>query len=387
MKKLLATLVLSLGVTTLAQAQSSVAIYGIMDMGLLGKTLKGTPATATNTSTTEQFGQNGQTLNRLGFRGNEDLGGGTSAFFVLETGLTPSSSSMSGMNNRQSFIGLAQKGLGRVALGTQYTPIFNAVRATDPGELNNVIGSVIYQANGPTGGQQSPDASFTLRFNNALTVSTERFKGFSANAALSINNTDAAQTASATGGANNKTDFGVGVDYTWNKLYAVVAYQNLFNNVTGGTPAVSSAATGTVGATGITYVPAFTATHARDEQLYAGATYDFGKFKAFAGYTDRKITSNTSNATQMNRTAQQIGVRGYLTKTVEGWASAGNGRYSAFGAGQPYSDFTAYQVGANYWMSKRTNLYAIAGTTQTSQTSNTSALSGNMYAAGIRHTF
>jgi hypothetical protein len=32
-------------------------------------------------------------------------------------------------------------------------------------------------------------------------------------------------------------------------------------------------------------------------------------------------------------------------------------------------------------------LYAIAGTTQTSQTSNTSALSGNMYAAGIRHTF
>jgi predicted porin len=363
----------------LAQAQRSVAIYGIMDMGLLGKTLKGTPATATNTSTTEQFGQNGQTLNRLGFRGNEDLGGGTSAFFVLETGLTPSSSSMSGMNNRQSFIGLAQKGLGRVALGTQYTPIFNAVRATDPGELNNVIGSVIYQANGPTGGQQSPDAAFTLRFNNALTVSTERFKGFSANAALSINHSNSAQTAAATGGTNNKTDFGVGVDYTWNKLYAVVAYQNLLSNVTGATPAVSSAATGTVGATGITYVPAFT--------LYAGATYDFGKFKAFAGYTDRKITSNTSNATQMNRTAQQIGVRGYLTKTVEGWASAGNGRYSAFGAGQPYSDFTAYQVGANYWMSKRTNLYAIAGTTQTSQTSNTSALSGNMYAAGIRHTF
>jgi predicted porin len=387
MKKLLATLMLSLGVTAMAQAQSSVTIYGILDMGYQHKNLKGTPATATNTITSNGFTHNGQTLNRLGFRGTENLGGGTSAFFVLETGLSPASSGMSAMNNRQSFVGLSQKGLGQVALGTQYTPIFNAVRDTDPGQLNNVIGSLIYPANGPTGGQQSPDAAFTLRFNNALTVQTERFKGFSANAALAMNNSSAAQTASATGGNTTKTDYGFGVDYRWNNLYAVVAYQNLLSNVTGGTPAVSSAATGSVGATGFTYVPAFTATHARDEQLYAGATYDFGKFKTFLGYTDHKITSNTSQTTQMNRTAQQVGVRGYLTKAVEGWASAGVGRYSAFGASQPYSNFSAYQVGANYWLSKRTNLYAIAGATQTSQTSATSPLSGNMYATGIRHVF
>jgi hypothetical protein len=38
-------------------------------------------------------------------------------------------------------------------------------------------------------------------------------------------------------------------------------------------------------------------------------------------------------------------------------------------------------------MSKRTNLYAIAGSTQTSSTSQVGALSGNQYAAGIKHTF
>jgi predicted porin len=386
MKKLLATLVLSLGVTAVAQAQSSVTIYGVLDVGYIGKNLKGSPETATNTNTTNQFGQSAETSSRLGFRGTEDLGGGTSAFFTIETGLTPNSTSMSGMNNRQSFVGIAQKGLGNVAIGTQYSPVHKAVGATDPGQLNNVIGSVIYPVGGTDGGQQSADAAYTIRFSNALTATTDRFKGFSANALYSLNNRDATQTNATTGGTANNEAWGLGVDYTWNKLYAVVAYQSIKNLTTGATPAVSSAATGTVGSAGITYTPAFTVTNGTDSQLYAGTTYDFGKFKAFLGYTDRKVTSALNNSVQLNRTAQQVGVRGYVTKTVEGWASVGNGRYSAFGANQPTANFTGYQVGANYWMSKRTNLYAIAGSTQTSTTS-AGALSGNMYATGVRHTF
>jgi predicted porin len=387
MKKLLATMLLSFGVATMASAQSSVTIYGLLDVGYIGKNTKGTPSTASNTTNSNQLGQSAETSSRLGFRGTEDLGGGTSAFFTVETGLTPNSSSMSGINNRQSFVGIAQKGLGNVAIGTQYGPIHKAVGTTDPGQQNNVIGSVIYPVAGTSGGQASADAAYTIRFNNAITATTDRFKGFSANTLLGMNNSNATQTGATTGGKNNETDFGIGADYTLGKFYAVLAYQNLQSNVTGATPAVSSSATGTAGSSGITYVPAFTATNARDIQTYAGATYDFAKFKVFAGYTDRKITSNLNSAAQLNRTAQQVGVRGYVTKKVEGWASAGTGKYSAFGTNQPTANFTAYQVGTNYWMSKRTNLYAIAGSTQTSQTSNTTSLSGNMYAAGVRHTF
>lgn len=380
-------MLLSLGVATVAQAQSSVTIYGILDVGFSDRNTKGSPANATNTTNSNTIGSSYETPSRLGFRGNEDLGGGTAVFFVAETGLTPTSTSMSGLNNRQTFVGISQRGLGRVAVGTQYGPIFTALGATDPGERNSVIGSVIYPAAGTSGGQASADAALTLRFNNAITVATERFKGFSANGLLAVNNSNATQTNATTGGTNNETDWGLGVDYRWNKLYAVVAYQNLYSNVTGATPAVSSSATGVVGSTGITYTPAFTVTNGRDEQLYAGATYDFAKFKVFAGYTDRKITSNLNTSNQLSRTGQQIGVRGYVTKTVEGWASIGNGRYSAFGINQPTANFTAYQVGANYWMSKRTNLYAIAGSTQTSSVSGTGALSGNQVATGIRHTF
>jgi len=132
---------------------------------------------------------------------------------------------------------------------------------------------------------------------------------------------------------------------------------------------------------------AFVGTNTTDSQLYAGATYDLKIVKLFAGFTDRKIQSNINSNDSLNRTAQQIGARGFITNKVEGWASVGNGRYNAFGTNQATADFTAYQVGSNYWLSKRTNLYAVAGSTQTSSTSVAGALSGNMYATGVRHTF
>ena len=373
MKKLLATMLLSLGVVSVAQAQSSVTIYGILDVGYSNRNLKGSPSTATNTNTVNTFGSGYSTPSRLGFRGVEDLGGGTSAFFTIETGLTPTSSTLSTFNNRQTFVGIAQKGYGNVAVGTQYGPIFRAVGATDPGDRNGVIGSVIYPAAGTDGGQASADAAFTLRFANSVTASTERMKGFSANAMYAMNNQNSTQTGATTGGTLNNNAYGLGADYTIGKFYATVAYQSLKNiNDSSATATVSSS---------------FVGTNTTDSQLYAGATYNLGIAKLFAGFTDRKIQSNLNSNNSLNRTAQQIGVRAPVTKKVTAWASVGNGRYNAFGTNQATADFTAYQIGANYSMSKRTMLYAIAGSTNTSQTSNTPSLSGNQFATGIRHTF
>ena len=373
MKKLLATLALSLGLATVAQAQSSVTIYGILDVGYIGKNLKGSPATATNTLNSNQFGSGAQTPGRIGFRGVEDLGGGTSAFFTIETGLTPTGSTLSSFNNRQTFVGLAQKGYGNVAIGTQYGPIHRAVGATDPGQQNSTIGSVIYPAAGTDGGQSSADAAYTIRFANSLTATTERKAGFSANAIYSLNNQDSTQTGATTGGTVNNNAYGLGADYQRGNLYATVAYQSVKSiNNTSATASISSA---------------FAGTNTTDSQLYAGATYDLKIVKLFAGFTDRKVQSNLNSTDSLNRTAQQIGARGFITKKVEGWASVGNGRYNAFGTNQATANFTAYQVGSNYWLSKRTNLYAIAGSTQTSSTSTSGSLSGNMYATGVRHTF
>jgi predicted porin len=141
------------------------------------------------------------------------------------------------------------------------------------------------------------------------------------------------------------------------------------------------------------------ASNRSDKQTLVGATYDFGILKAYAQWVGRKIqedaaqtTSNGSTAVtageQLNRNAQQIGVRSFITPKVEGFASYGTGKMKAtYGAAT--LNFTGFQAGSNYWLSKRTNLYAIYGQTQTSTSS---AIAGagstaNNYAVGLRHTF
>lgn len=387
MKKLLLAVAAVLGVS-IAHAQSSVTIYGILDVGFSGKNLKGSPSTATNTNTTNGFGSSFQQPSRLGFRGTEDLGGGTSVFFTAETGLTPTSTSMSGMNNRQSFVGVRQKGIGQVAIGTQYTPIYFSMVATDAGNLNNTIGSVVYPPGGTDGGQSSVDAAFTLRANNALTFLTDEFAGFKARGMYSVNNRNSTQTAANVGGTLDNSVWGLGADYKFKKLLISGGYQVISNiNDSVSTSSITTASSGTAGSSGITYVPAFTVTNGTDRQAYIGGVYDFGILKAFVQGVDRQITSNAGTAQSLNRSAQQIGVRSFITPKIEGWALAGLGKYTAYGANNPSVNFTGYQVGGNYWLSKRTNLYAIAGSTQTSSTSTVAGLSGNQYVTGIRHTF
>jgi predicted porin len=130
----------------------------------------------------------------------------------------------------------------------------------------------------------------------------------------------------------------------------------------------------------------------KDVQQYYAAAYDFGILKAYAQYINRKVTSELDSSLYATRTAQQIGVRGFFTPKIEGWASAGNGQLKAFSNSAPTANFVGYQLGSNYWLSKRTNLYAIYGQVGTSNVSTTlnanpASFNASNYALGVRHTF
>ena len=137
-----------------------------------------------------------------------------------------------------------------------------------------------------------------------------------------------------------------------------------------------------------------------DKQTYVAATYDFGILKAYAQWVGRKIDQGVTQSTslpagvQFNRNAQQLGVRSYITPTIEAWGSVGTGKYKgplASGGTEPASvNFVGWQLGSNYYLSKRTNVYAIYGQQQTSSATPLTAGSGNsanQYALGLRHTF
>jgi predicted porin len=390
MKKLLLAFAMAAS-AMFAQAQSNVTVYGIIDAGYIGTNMKGIQGSATSAQNTNTFGNNAETASRLGFKGNEDLGGGTSAFFTLETGVNVENSTLSTFNNRQSFVGLKQNGLGQFAFGTQYTPIFAAAAVTDPGQLNNMVGNAVFaqtpQNNGNSGSLPYASATssgnssdgFTIRVANALTLTSDKFNGFTATGLVVANNQNATQTSATAGGQNNSNGWGLGANYEWRNLLITANYQALKNNTTGTitspTPSIWNTASGDV--------------NTKDNQTYVATTYDFGILKAYAQYIDRKVTSSIDASYWGKRSAEQIGVRGFFTPRIEGWASAGLGKLTAFGQGQPTANFTTYQVGSNYWLSKRTNLYAIFGSTQTSSVASvtTPGNSVNGYAAGVRHTF
>ena len=416
-----------------AQAQSSVTVYGIIDVGyiggherLAGPNLNGNTV---NKQVTNSFGASAQSTSRLGFRGTEDLGGGTRAFFTLETAIVPNQTNPNVAAGtsifgaaRSAFVGIGQKGIGQAVIGLQNTVVTDAISPTITGQFNNIVGSLLFpgqttsgtsgtsginslQPAGLGGGSAngSTDA-FTFRTSNTLKVTSDRFAGIQASAMYVMQDTTQTQGSVAApnlgyrGGKNNNNGWGVGLNYTFQKFTGTAAYQS-FKAVDPYNVTANQAAVGGIGATAANGAPAIYSSsngtagqNIQDNQAYVGATYDFGILKAYAGWINRKVTSQINGNVFAKRTAQEIGVRGNFTKTIEGWASIANGRINAFGAGEPTANINAWQVGANYNLSKRTNLYAIYGQNGTSNASNTTqgatvSYNSNNYALGVRHTF
>lgn len=100
-----------------ASAQSSVTIYGKLDLAV------GKPAGTEDKQVMDNTGS------RLGFRGVEDLGGGLKAVFGMEHRFSPDTGTQTSANfwNGYSTVGLVTQ-FGMVNLGRQYTPAFIMVQ-------------------------------------------------------------------------------------------------------------------------------------------------------------------------------------------------------------------------------------------------------------------
>jgi predicted porin len=407
-----------------AQAQSSVTVYGILDVGFVGSHYSGT-ATAANTfnvgtgangalatnASSAGFGQSAESTSRLGFKGSEDLGGGLSAIFTVETAINPDGAASAFAFNRQTFAGLNKSGLGKATIGTQYTPIFDVMATTDAAGMNNLAGNAVYATNvqsstgtynvgqgafssvtstATTGAPISINAdsgAYVTRLSNALKVQSERIGGVQAQAFYAASNNS--QSATAYSGANNNTAFGLNADYVWNKLNVVAAYQSIKaqNGVAAATTGTAASgmilANGTAGNFG---------NNVSDSQTYAAATYDFGIVKTYAQYITRKAFSTVDSNFQTQRSAYQLGAKSFITPTISVYATYGMGKSSYAQAGTAYANFRTAQLGSDYYLSKRTNLYVAYGSFNQSSPNSAavptiSSLSGMNYATGIRHTF
>lgn len=125
-------------------AQSSLQVYGVMDLGVSSYRGEGVGSRQMLTSS-------GNQASRIGFRGREDLGAGLQAGFDLEAGLNADTGAGQTTNtnnqptgnagngglvfNRKSYMYLQSKSLGEIRLGRDYSPAFWNLFLYDPFRL------------------------------------------------------------------------------------------------------------------------------------------------------------------------------------------------------------------------------------------------------------
>jgi predicted porin len=210
MKKSLIAIAVLGAMSSAAFAQSNVTIYGILDAGIVSE--RGGAA-----GTTTKVTSGAASASRIGFKGTEDLGGGLSAIFKIETGARIDTGALDNTDNRlfnrEAYVGLSSKTAGTVTLGRQYTPYYETLRdVADPFALGYA----------GTAKNLFPVAGFDTRNDNSIVYKTPNLQGVTAAVSYSVGEV-AADTS-----ANRQ--IGASVAYNNGPLNVALAYNSKNND-------------------------------------------------------------------------------------------------------------------------------------------------------------
>ncbi|MDO9352103.1 MAG: porin, partial [Solirubrobacteraceae bacterium] len=226
--------------TATASAQSSVTLYGRAVGGLqyIDKIDDGRGGTySAKRAADNQWG-----TSMLGFKGQEDLGGGLKAYFKLEGGFSTKRGTFGGnaLFNRRSFVGLSSDALGSLQFGKNLQ-IINDVWYLDPT------------------GQQSMGSATLVRerswqgAKNVVEYSTPNWGGFGATAQVGL--------GEIAGSMKNDSSAGVSIYYVGEALELRAIYSQIYD---------ANAQ--------------FTNAYNQSKEAIVGGTYKVGPAKIFAAY-------------------------------------------------------------------------------------------------------
>ena len=379
MKKTLIAFAALSAIAGMAQAQSSVTLYGLVD-AYVGRTQTETTGLgATGKVKRTVINSSGQNNSRWGVRGTEDLGGGLKAVFVLENGFNVDTGAFANISNqggalfgRQAFVGVSS-GFGTVSLGRHLTA-YDALRGATNMiyDSNFAVTAAVWNA-----GVQD----YQSRASSSISYASPDFAGFSGGFVYGLGEqAQLAATAPAitppTPGKEENASFHV--KYANGPLLVGFAHQQEKQFAGGnyfGTGANVGIAAGNVGF------------DSKRKYNLVGASYDFGVVKLVSQYNDAK--GQTSATASSHDKEFQIGVSvpfgpaaiaaGYSLAKTEG---------SGIGAGnQGSNDSMGFSLLGTYALSKRTNLYAGFTATKLERASAATEVKSTLVAVGARHLF
>lgn len=333
MKKNVATLAFLGALASNATAQSSVAIYGIVDLSL-AKPIG---------SSARQLADNGggAAISRLGFTGVEDLGGGWAAIFGLEHRFLPDTGEGTPVNRYwQGFSTVGLRGpLGTVNLGRQYTAAFSLVQnQIDPFAADGQAQSRDYSM------RPFVPAAFGGRVEKVRVSDSVRYDFSTSGFNFAANIATAAQEAGTTTGPNRP--WSVAANYRAGPLFIGMGYENPQG--------------------------------ANDELLSVGITYKVSGATLAAGYSGGKTDLNREVRGWLLGASYVIGV---------GTVMASYGRSQVDDAlGKKVTTASRFGVGYDHILSKRTKLYVHYGY-DGKATTIVGSPEKSGYDIGIRHAF
>ncbi len=350
-----------------ASAQSSVTLYGIIDLGLVkldradnSLALGGGVLSLQN----KELNVSEATKSRIGLRGVEDLGGGLSAKFELEHRLFPDTGTQDGASFwDKSIVGLTSQTFGEINLGRDYMPAFYPQYLLDPW-LNQGIAEMGASSYAWSGYLRNTDASrygFALprgsRYNNGIWYKLQA-AGFTAIVGASLKE-DTVLAAGVPPVSKNR--YGFAVMYNNGPLMASVAYDQ--------SEEIAD----------------------RDEHVwFVGGAYDFGFVKPRLSYSTSQL-----NRGGVAALITGVGVQEVKPSTVTLAATFPVGT-NLIKAGVTHLDFdfndikqTKFSLGYEHVLSKRTALYTDLTTAKTKGAVpaglSTDRVTG--FDLGIRHAF
>ena len=336
----LSTLSLSLlGAASVAHAQSSVTLYGTIDTAI---------TYVHNASGNQNLWSVGNASNgdlsgtRWGLKGQEDLGSGLKAIFQLENGFNPSTGALgqgSRLFGRQAFVGLSGDQYGTVTIGRQYDPLVDMVQGIT---ADNYFGSAF----ATPGDVDNYDNS--SRTNNAVKYVSPVYSGLQVEGMYAF------------GGVAGQTGSG----QTWS---AAATYNNGPFSLAAGyfvadNPSVTGAQRTTWGGTSdgtfdgslinLGYQTAKSINIARVAGQYVAGPFTFG-----LSYSNSQYKADAQSA--FASTEKYNTGNGFLNYQATPAMLVGVGYSYTKSSGDTGASYNQVSVGADYNLSKRTDVYLV----------------------------
>ncbi|WP_158900434.1 porin [Burkholderia sp. L27(2015)] len=352
---------------SVAQAQSSVTLYGIIDAGV---TYTNNQKGQTNFQATQGNVQG----SRWGLTGTEDLGGGTTASFRLENGFSAESGAF-GQGGREfgrgAWVALSNTSAGTVTLGRQY----NSAQDYLSNLQINGVGALSQYANAV---YDNDDLNNTYRTQNAVKYTTPTIAGLTANAMYAF--------SGAAGDFSNDRAWSVGADYVNGPVRLDAAYSLVDHPATSTTGAAPSDNYYSLSSSIITNV-------ARNAVFGAGGAYALGDVTVALLYTNSAFDILTGGTLKFANYEASVRYQfNPATLLTVGYIYTNQRSSSALGTNAHYNQVS---IGGEYFLSKTTDLYlngvyqrAASSAAWIEGISSASSNGGQLAAvAGIRHKF